>query len=86
MVSTVIHEAAVPILSTAECNMPERYNGLVQEMMVCAGYFDGGIDACKGDSGGPLVCLEDNEPVLKGVTSWGHGCAKKNHPARDLAA
>lgn len=44
--------------------------------MICAGYPDGGMDACIGDSGGPLV----NEGVLIGIVSWGNGCAKPKKP------
>ena len=42
--------------------------------------FLGGFDSCSGDSGGPLVCIQDGEALLKGITSWGNGCAKKDHP------
>ena len=50
------------------------------ETMICAGYMDGGRDACSGDSGGPLICVENNMPVLRGVVSWGYKCAEKNFP------
>ena len=48
--------------------------------MFCAGYMEGGRDACIGDSGGPLICIEDGNPVLQGIISWGYKCAKRNFP------
>jgi len=48
--------------------------------MFCAGWLEGGKDACTGDSGGPLICAENDRPVLRGITSWGLGCAEANAP------
>jgi hypothetical protein len=53
----------------------------VDETQICAGFPQtGGRDTCQGDSGGPLVELINGEYVLVGLTSYGRGCAQKNHP------
>ncbi|KAK7886877.1 hypothetical protein WMY93_026498 [Mugilogobius chulae] len=64
----------VPVLSDAECE--KAYPGMISRRMMCAGYLDGGRDACNGDSGSPLVCYEE----VHGLVSWGQGCALPNYP------
>ncbi|CAH1775338.1 unnamed protein product [Owenia fusiformis] len=53
-----------------------------QQKMICAGYEDGGIDACQADSGGPFVCKNEHDRwTLTGIVSWGSGeCASPNNP------
>ena len=73
--SDVLLEASVPIVSNEICN--QSYHGDVLETMLCAGFSQGGTDACVGDSGGPLVI---NDPTVNqwkqiGIISWGEGCA-----------
>ena len=48
--------------------------------MICAGYANGGKDACSGDSGGPLICKNGNNAVITGIVSWGIECALENYP------
>ena len=82
-------------MTTDHCNKPSYYNGKIKEGMLCAGYNEGGQDACtgnfisvqlfctrfSGDSGGPLVCpLQNGKWVLVGATSWGVGCARHRRP------
>jgi len=72
--SPTLREVRVPIESDADCAraVPKfRPDG-----MVCAGYPQGGKDACEGDSGGPMVV----RGRLVGVVSYGKGCARPGEP------
>ena len=73
----------VNIFSHAECVADGGYGShhVQDSVAFCAGYMEGGKDACVGDSGGPLICLNDqNEPVLHGLISWGVQCALDKYP------
>ncbi|XP_053311182.1 plasma kallikrein isoform X2 [Spea bombifrons] len=75
----VLQKAEVPMLANEECQTkysPQKINHKV----LCAGYKQGKIDACKGDSGGPLACQIDKTWYLIGITSWGEGCARAGKP------
>ena len=55
--SALLQAAQVPLISSNVCNSEEVYgNTLSSDSMMCAGYLEGGTDACRGDSGGPLAC------------------------------
>jgi secreted trypsin-like serine protease len=43
---------------------------------ICAGYPEGGTDACHGDSGGPLIVRQGPFMRQAGIVSWGYGCAE----------
>lgn len=60
-------EVSVPLISRENCiKLPRPYN-LVSPGAICAGYKDGGKDACTGDSGGPLLCqLKEGSPWVSG--------------------
>ena len=76
----VLQQASVKLLSNEMCE--ENYTSTITGSMICAaGRSSEGItDTCQGDSGGPLVCLEAEKYVLRGVTSWGDGCAYEGFP------
>ena len=75
---TQLMEAVVPVVTNADCNDGNSYNGAVTANMLCAGYAAGGVDTCYGDSGGPLV-VDGPNWKLAGITSWGNGCAQPNY-------
>ncbi|WP_329059566.1 S1 family peptidase [Amycolatopsis sp. NBC_01480] len=72
--SDYLRRAVVPVMGDAGCRT--GYPEHSPSSMLCAGYPEGGIDACKGDSGGPLVV----DGRLIGIVSYGDGCAKPGKP------
>lgn len=84
-------ETDVQIMSRRDCNGNDNIPGgagfyktsyIHSPSMFCAGWKDGGKDACSGDSGGPLVCRVPgkNNFQLYGVVSWGQGCGRSGRP------
>ncbi|XP_056654216.1 transmembrane protease serine 12-like isoform X2 [Monodelphis domestica] len=75
-------EAELHYIPWEACNSEESYGGRVAVTSFCAGEEDGVADTCMGDSGGPLMCYlpDAGKFYLMGITSYGHGCARKNYP------
>ncbi|MFE3175822.1 S1 family peptidase [Amycolatopsis sp. NPDC059090] len=67
-------QATVPLADDATCRT--GYPEYTATSMLCAGYPNGGIDACKGDSGGPLLVGD----TVVGIVSYGDGCGKPGKP------
>nr|XP_014352096.1 PREDICTED: ovochymase-1 [Latimeria chalumnae] len=77
--AVVLQEVDLPILDDLICSDVLTSLGFppLDDSMICAGFPDGGRDACKGDSGGPFVCKRASGIwTLMGITSWGMGCAR----------
>ncbi|XP_077000687.1 coagulation factor XI [Tamandua tetradactyla] len=78
-IQNTLQKAQIPLVTNEECQT--RYRGhKITNKMICAGYKEGGKDACKGDSGGPLSCKQNEVWHLVGITSWGEGCAQRERP------
>ncbi|XP_068444383.1 trypsin II-P29-like [Clinocottus analis] len=75
--SDVLQEVNVPIVGNNECRCayPE-----LTDNMICAGFREGGKDACQGDSGSALVTKKDFVWIQSGVVSFGKGCARAMTP------
>lgn len=59
----------VPAVAQDSCE--KSYPGKIDSQLLCAGYEEGGKNACRGDSGGPLFSNSTKGTVLHGVVSWG---------------
>ncbi|XVV02170.1 serine protease [Actinosynnema sp. CA-248983] len=72
--SATLREVDLPVLSDHAC--ARVLEGFRSDAMMCAGYPEGGKDACEGDSGGPMTV----RGALVGVVSYGKGCARVGLP------
>lgn len=77
----LLQKVSVPIWTDHDCR--QIYGAQkVLDSMVCAGFEEGGKDACHGDSGSPLMCHgTESEAFFAGVMSWGYGCARSDRPS-----
>ncbi|XP_018367250.1 PREDICTED: trypsin-2-like [Trachymyrmex cornetzi] len=71
-VSSDLMYVNLPIRSKKECRKLLKDITDLPHGMMCAGYLEGGRDACQGDSGGGMVC----NGTLTGIVSGGQGCAE----------
>lgn len=79
----VLHKIEVPIVEQKACvdtyaNYSPFWPIPIKDTMLCAGYIEGGKDACNGDSGGPLAYFSNTLQnwVQTGIVSFGIGCAE----------
>ncbi|XP_076993208.1 transmembrane protease serine 11F-like [Tamandua tetradactyla] len=76
-----LRQARVETISNDVCNRKDVYDGMITPGMLCAGFMEGKIDACKGDSGGPLVYPDKRDIwYLVGIVSWGQSCGLPKKP------
>ncbi|KAK0058778.1 atrial natriuretic peptide-converting enzyme [Biomphalaria pfeifferi] len=77
--TSLLHHTKLKLWEQTKCQ--KAYPNQIKPTMLCAGYYSGGMDACKGDSGGPLMCQSRPEQwELVGVVSWGEGCGEVGKP------
>ena len=51
--------------------------GKINSNFLCAGFKEGGTDACEYDEGGPLVCpAKGGRWLLAGIVSWAQKCGQ----------
>ncbi|MEV4646983.1 serine protease [Saccharopolyspora sp. NPDC049357] len=72
--SDSLRSVEVPVAADDACR--SAYPNYDPRSMFCAGYPEGGRDACAGDSGGPIVA----GGRLIGVVSYGTGCGRPGTP------
>jgi secreted trypsin-like serine protease len=74
-----LQQVELPLVDDAVCANAFRPDE-VTDTMFCAGYAEGGKDACLGDSGGPLLMRDENDEWRQyGIVSWGEGCAEAGY-------
>nr|CAH8859891.1 unnamed protein product [Trichobilharzia regenti] len=87
-ISTILKHVSVPIVPNDQCTMsyatlrngPNPVYVSIQNNVICAGFAEGGKDACQFDSGGPLMCKNNHQWIVSGIISFGYGCGNANYP------
>ncbi|KAL7289300.1 hypothetical protein TKK_0017233 [Trichogramma kaykai] len=74
--SPILLYVDVPLMNRSKCQELMFSESTLPQGLMCAGYLEGGRDACEGDSGGGLVC----NGALSGIVSAGYECASPNLP------
>ena len=75
LLSYDLQQVELPIVSEEDCT--NSMGRMINENLLCAGFSEGGKDACHGDSGSPLVVPDGSGGWrLAGIVSFGIGCAR----------
>ncbi|MEN8175353.1 MAG: serine protease [Pseudomonadota bacterium] len=74
-ISEDLQEVELPVVSNEACREVDAYSGILRDTMLCAGFLNGGKDACLGDSGAPLMVDTGEGYRHAGLVSFGLGCA-----------
>lgn len=75
---STLQTAELPFITRSTCQ--KFFGSHILPDMVCAGYPQGGVDACYGDSGGPMTLTVGGVLLQLALVSWGEGCAQPNKP------
>ncbi|MDR3494063.1 MAG: trypsin-like serine protease [Ancalomicrobiaceae bacterium] len=78
-----LQEVELPVVDIATCKAAYTTSALkgnsIDDRNLCAGFPEGGRDACRGDSGGPMMMrAETGEWLQAGIVSWGEGCGRRD--------
>ena len=75
LLSYDLQQVELPVVSEEDCTT--SMGRMINENLLCAGYIEGGKDACHGDSGSPLMVPDGSGGwQLAGIVSFGIGCAR----------
>lgn len=71
----------IPARSPESCVTDYDLDAFDPDVMLCAGFASGAVDACQGDSGGPLIARDLQGRVYQvGIISSGFSCGAENSP------